>query len=113
MRIIDQTISITELREMASRLFGDLVKAVVDTEMEFLAVDAELHSDLEAFLLEKGSSQDNLWGINLYPDMPGEDLIEFDSVINIRPSINNRSRNVEDAELRRKITGIVLKRVSR
>ena len=98
---------------MASDRFGDLVKAVVDTEREIIAVDAELHSDLEALLLENGSKQKNLWGINLYPEMQGDDLIEFDSMINMRPSQNNRSRSVEDEATRKKITAMVAKWISR
>lgn len=92
---------------MAAVIFGDLIKAVVDVDQSILAVNAELHSDLEAFLLQNGSFQKNLWGINLYPDLQGEDFIEFDSMINMRPSQNNRSRGVEDKKTREKIIQIV------
>lgn len=96
---------------MAEATFGNLVKAVVDIEKELIAVDAELHSDLEALLLEDGSKQKSLWGINLYPEIQGDDFIEFDSMINMRPSQGNRSRGIEDKELRNKIIGIVAKRI--
>lgn len=102
-----------ELKEMAAATFGDMVKAVVDIERGLLAVDAELHSDLEAVLLQDGSKQKNLWGINLYPETPDEDFIEFDSMINVRPSQGNRSRGVENEGLRAKIVGIVNQRVPR
>lgn len=113
MKIIAGTLSINELKRMAAETFGDMVKAVVDLERGLLAVDAELHSDLEAALLQDGSQQRNLWGINFYPDTPDGDFIEFDSMINVRPSQGNRSRRVEDESLRKKITEIVLQRVSR
>ena len=96
---------------MAAGLFGNMVKAVVDVDRELLAVDAELHSDLEALMLEAGSKQKSLWGINLYPDMKGEEFIEFDSMINMRPSQNNKSRGVEDEGIRKQIASIVEKRV--
>lgn len=96
---------------MAVGLFGDLVKAVVDVDKQIMAVDAELHADLEAFLLDNGSKQKSLWGINLYPEMAGSDFIEFDSMINMRPSQNNRSRSVESEEIRKKIIEIVLRRI--
>ncbi len=102
-----------ELKEMAAATFGDMVKAVVDIERGLLAVDAELHSDLEAVLLQDGSKQRNLWGINLYPETPDVDFIEFDSMINVRPSQGNRSRGVEDKGLRGKIVEIVDQRVPR
>lgn len=113
MKIITKTLSMGELKKMAAATFGDMVKAVVDIERGLLAVDAELHSDLEAALLQDGSKQKNLWGINLYPETPDEDFIEFDSMINVRPSQGNRSRGVEDEGLRGKIVEIVDQRVSR
>ena len=91
--------------------FGDMVKGVVDAEKEILAVDAELHSDLEALLLEAGSKQKDLWGVNIYPAQQGGGFIEFDSMINIRPSQGNRSRGVDDAAARQKISAVVAKRV--
>lgn len=106
-------ITITELKEMASKMYGSLVKAVVDIHKNILVVDAELHADQEKYLLEQGSVQKDLWGINLYPDEYGtEDFIEFDSMINIRPRQGNRSRDVEDAEIREQIINIVLQKVT-
>jgi len=55
MKIIDKNkkIAIAELRIMAENIFGDLVKAVVDIEKEFMAVDSELHADQEKALFGK------------------------------------------------------------
>ena len=111
MKIINEALKLNELKQMAEATFGDLVKAVVDVEREVIAVDAELHSDLEALLLENGSKQKNLWGVNLYPEMQGDDFVEFDSMINMRPSQGNRSRGIEDEETRKKIIAIVAKRI--
>ena len=96
---------------MAEGLFGNLVKAIVDVDKEVLALDAELHADLEALLIENGSKQKDLWGINLYPDEPEESFVEFDSMINVRPSQNNRTRGVENEDTRRKITEIIRMRI--
>ena len=98
---------------MAGKMFGNLVKAVVDLEKEIMAVDGDLHADEEALLLEKGSVQKNLWGINLYPEMEGEDFVEFDSMINLRPAQGNRSRGVDDLELQKKIIAVVTKLVTK
>jgi hypothetical protein len=113
MKIITQQITLDELGRMAAGMFGTMVKAVVDVDKELLAVDGELHSDLEAMLIEKGSMLQSLWGINLYPEMAGDGFIEFDSMINMRPSQGNRSRGVESAQLRKTIIEIVSKRVTR
>ena len=113
MIIIKDKINNNELNKIAQKIFGDMIKAVVDIENEIIAIDAELHSDLEAYLLENGSNQENLWGVNFYPELDGEDFLEFDSMINIRPSQNNRSRGVDDVQICDKIKQIVKKRIIR
>ena len=113
MEIITDKLTLEKLKKMAAATFGDLVKAVVDIDKEIIAVDAELHSDLEAMLLENGSKQRSLWGINFYSEMQGDDFIEFDSMINMRPSQGNRSRGIENEEISKKIIQIVTKRIER
>jgi len=108
-RLVEQKYSLFDLKEIAQERFGDMVKAVVDIEKEIMAIGGELHADEEAFLLSLGSSQENLWGINLYVDIKFPDMIEFDSMINIRPGQNNKSRGVEDKILQEKILDIVQK----
>lgn len=92
---------------MATQKFGNLVKAVVDVKQRVMAVDGELHADEEALLLSKGSKQENLWGINLYPELPNGEWVEFDSMINLRPSVGNMSRGIDDPKLRDRIIKIV------
>ena len=113
MKLIDKTISITELKQISQRIFGGLVKAVVDIKKEIMVVDAAMHADEEQELLKQGSKQDDLWGINLYPELTGEDFVEFDSMINVRPRLNNFSRDIEDEKLRKKIITIVNKLVKK
>lgn len=107
MKIIDVPISLGDFKAMAESRFGNLVKIVVDVEQNIMAVDGELHADEEALLLENGSKQEDLWGINIYPELEGTDRIEFDSIINIRPSQGNRSRGVDNRAIREKIIDIV------
>ena len=92
---------------MAKAGFGDMVKAVVDLSRGIMAIGSDLHSDEEAALLDDGSRQQDLWGINLYPEAPTAEWIEFDSMINVRPGVNNRSRDVEDEGTRAAIRGVV------
>lgn len=107
MEILRSPITQTILSEEYQNTFSDMVKGVVDVERGLLAIDAELHSDLEAMLLDDGSRQENLWGINLYPDEDGEDFLEFDSLINIRPLQGNRSRGVSDPKIQQQIRDVV------
>jgi hypothetical protein len=106
-------ISLTELRELAAGRFGDMIKAVVDLRRDLLVVDADMHADEEALLLESGSAQGDLWGINLYPDLAGDDWLEFDSMINLRPSFGNRSRGVDDPAIRERVKALVNRLVQR
>ena len=106
-------VPIDELRQMATGRFGDMVKAVVDLRRGIMLLDADMHADQEAELLAGGSAQTDLWGINLYPELPGTDWLEFDSMINLRPSFGNRSRGVDDPDTRARIVELVQKLVRR
>jgi hypothetical protein len=105
--IVRTSVARADLIAMAERQFGDMVKAVVDVEQGIMAIGGELHSDEEGILLEQGSLQKNLWGINIYPGRPASEWVEFDSMINVRPSGGNRSRYVERAETRDAIVMLV------
>ena len=109
MQILTEKISREQLKELASNTFVDMIKCVADVNRGLLAVDAELHADLESMLLETGSEQENLWGFNLYPDETGDDFIEFDSLINIRAWQGNRSRDVENESVRKQIKELISK----
>lgn len=107
-RIIKRAISREELQELATMQFGDFIKAVVDVDQGIMAIGGELHADEEVFLVEhEESKREHMWGVNLYPRKTGNDAIEFDSMINLKPSSGNRSRSVESKELREKIRQVI------
>jgi hypothetical protein len=105
--IVDKKISHEEIKKMAQDNYGDMVKAVVDVERKIMAIGGEFHADAEQVLLEQGSKQTDLWGINIFPDLPAEKFIVFDSMINIKPAQNNRTRGIQDENVRHLITKIV------
>ena len=107
MEILTHTVDNSYILELAANCYGDMIKAVADVDKNLVAVDAELHSDLERLLLEQGSDQESLWGFNIYPEADDEDYIEYDSLINIRPRQNNRGRDVENPEIQKKIKLLV------
>ena len=110
MEIISKKISRDELNKMDSGYFEDKIKAVVDIEKQIIGVDAELHADIEGALIEEGSELRNLWGINFLADEDEiEEFVKVDSLINIHPKQNNRSRDVEDENIRNKILEAVEK----
>ena len=111
-KIIKQPITRSELKKIAEERFGDMVKAAVDIEQEIMAIGGEFHMDESNVLYEEADSKwPNVWGINIYPDKIGEEFIEFDSMINLKPNEGNRSRNVEAENIRNKIIEIVNKLV--
>jgi hypothetical protein len=112
-RVIRERISRAEVRELAQQRFGDMVKASVDIRRGVIAIGGELHADEESLLLEDGSVQADVWGINIYPEESGDDWIEFDSMINVRPSQGNRSRGVDDPAIREQIRRVVERLVER
>lgn len=113
MKIITEPTSLNELWNDREVKFEDMIKMVVDVEQEIIAADAELHADLEALLLDNGSRQCDLWGINIYPDKNEDDYIEYTALINIRPSQENRSMEVEDTSVRSKIREICARLLQR
>lgn len=105
--IILDVITKKTLEEISNKRFGNMVKAVVDLKRGIMALGGELHADEEAVLLDDGSEQQYLWGINIYHALPRDQWIEFDSMVNIRPAQGNRSRGVNDEGLRQQIVKIV------
>jgi len=107
MKIITHPVPLSELWESREVDFTEMMKIVVDVEQNILAIDADMHADLEQLLLNEGSQQQNLWGANVYPLNEISERLEFTSFINIRPSQGNRSMEVMDQEIRNKIAVIV------
>lgn len=105
--LVREKVTKARIREIAQGTHGDMAKAVVDIARGLLAIGGEMHADAEAVLLKDGSQQEHLWGINLYPDQPGGQFIEFSSLINIRPSEGNPTMHVEDQKMQQKIREVV------
>jgi len=108
-KVIEEKITKQELEDFAQKNYGDMIKAAVDIEKEIIALGGEFHSDANEALIEQGSNQRNIWGINIYPAKNKEEWIEFVSLINIRPADNNFDMEVQDKEIREKIKQILNK----
>ncbi|MCB0284785.1 MAG: hypothetical protein KDF60_19560 [Calditrichaeota bacterium] len=106
MKIIDKPTELNLIWQHRDSEFDGMLKIVVDIEQEILAIDAEMHADLEEILIENGSQQKNLWGANVYPDKKADDFIEYTSFINIRPREKNRSMEVQNPDIKLKIKNI-------
>ena len=91
-----------QVQEMLQEYEG-MIKIVVNIRSRCLSGGGEMHADCESALLEDGSEQDDLWGANWYP---GEQRIEFESLINIRPRLGNRNIVIQDENLRKQVESV-------
>jgi len=106
-RFINKKIAKQELKEIAENNYGDMIKAAVDIEKEVMVLGGEFHSDANEVLIRKGSDQKDVWGINIYPGR--EEMLEFISLINIRPSENNLDMEIQSEHIKEKIKKIINK----
>jgi len=106
-KIIEKQITKEELKTIAVEWFGTMVKAVVDLDKNIIAIGGEMHADAEAILIEKGSKQNALWGINLYPNEKNDNLIKYISLINISPRRNNLDMEIQNHEIKSQIKKLV------
>jgi len=107
MKVISEPTSQKVILKKYNTYFHTMIKCVADVERQVIAIDGELHADLEELLLENNSSLQNLWGINLYMEKEKENWIEYTALINIRPSLDNRGMEVESKAIRDKIKNII------
>ncbi len=105
--IVQTTIKKEELEHLAKEIFGNMVKGVINVQDGILAFGGEMHSDIEAVLLENGARQEDLWGFNIYPELSHDSWIEYTSLINIRPKQANNSMEIQDEKIRLKIKNIL------
>lgn len=106
-RIVEDTITTDELRDIAAEYYVTMVKGVVDISKGIVAFGGEYHMDANIKILEEGSAQADVWGFNIFLDRPQDERIEFTSLINIRPQVGNRSMEVEDEVIRKKMRDII------
>jgi hypothetical protein len=92
-----------ELREMLDQ-HSSMVKVAVDIDRWVLAGGGEQHADCENVLLSDGSEQKDIWGANWYANTG---IIEYDSVINLRPRQKNYSLVIQDPDIRERMEAII------
>lgn len=102
--IIKEKITKEELDKIFDQYFKTILKFVIDVEKEILSAGCEFHIDCAEELSEKeGSLQKNLWGANLHRD---SNVIDFISLINIKPAEKNREMEIKNQEIRKKVEKI-------
>jgi len=101
--IIREPAKSEELDEML-KTWDVFIKIAVDIERKILAGGGVRHYECEQELLKDGSRQRDIWGTDWSPDTQE---IVFESIINIRPSQNNRSMIIQYPQIREQVSQII------
>jgi hypothetical protein len=100
--IIREPATSEEIDEML-KTWEVFIKIAVDIERKVIAGGGVRHYECEQELLKDGSRQRDIWGADW---SPSTQEIVFESIINIRPSQNNRSMVIRSPEIRERVTQI-------
>ena len=106
-QLVRSRIDHVTLTNLAKENYGEMIKGVVDVTREIVALGGELHADAQAALLQDGSLSEDIWGFNIYVEKPRQQRVDYTSFINVRPSAGNRSMEIQDHVLRKRIRTIV------
>lgn len=106
-QLVSSRIDHAVLSKLVKENYGEMIKGVVDVAREIVALGGELHADAQAALLQDGSHPEDIWGFNIYVDKPRQQRMDYTSFINVRPSAGNRSMEIQDHVLRKRIRTIV------
>ncbi len=110
-KIVEDKVSLQELREIAEEFYVTMAKGVVDIKKEIVAFGGEYHADANEVIIENGSRQNDVWGFNIYVDRPRASWIEYISLINIRPQAGNSEMEIQDTAIRDKMRTIISSKI--
>lgn len=108
-RILDKKISVEEVKKLADFWYGTMIKGAVDIEGGRVALGGDYHIEDSELLTSTGSKFEDIWGFNIRFEENKDGVLEFDSMVNIKPNFGNRSRNIGNEEIIAKATGIILR----
>ncbi|MFH1608523.1 MAG: DUF5674 family protein [Patescibacteria group bacterium] len=108
-RILDHKISIDEVKIMADFWYSTMIKGAVDIEGGRVALGGDYHIEDSELLTSTGSKFEDVWGFNIRFEENTNGVLEFDSMVNIKPNLGNRSRNISNEEIIRKAEEIILR----
>ena len=108
-KILQEKIGIGEVKKLADFWYGTMIKGAVDIERGQVALGGDYHIEDSELLTSQGSKFTDIWGFNIRFEEKPEGVLEFDSMVNIKPNLGNRSRNIGNEEILKKATEIISK----
>ena len=95
----DKPFSIEQIEQLKEHFYV-YIKTVIDLNKNICSAGADRHFESEKILLSNGSNQKDLWGGGL--DLETK-ITDCNSFINIRPSDNNTSNEIQDPQIRKEL----------
>ena len=108
-KILDNKINIEEVKKLADSWYGTMIKGTVDVELRRVALGGDYHIESSEILTSSGSKFEDVWGFNIRFEENKDGVLEFDSMVNIKPNFGNRSRGINNQEVIKKATHIIYK----
>ena len=108
-KILDHKISIEEVKELANFWYGTMIKGCVDVENGIVALGGDYHIESSELLTDNESKFEDVWGFNIRFEENPDGVLEFDSMVNIKPNFGNRSRGIHNEEITEKARAIIYK----
>lgn len=105
-RVLEEPIGISAAREFSKYWYEEFLKGSVDIEKKRVAIGGEYHIESCELLVQGGSEHKNVWGFNIRFDDDGPH-IEFDSMLNLKPALGNRTRTITDEAVIQKAEKII------
>mgnify|MGYP001558300807 CR=1 FL=1 len=107
--ILDRKINIEEVKKKADFWYGTMIKGTVDLELGRVALGGDYHIESSEILTGSGSKFEDVWGFNIRFEENKNGVLEFDSMVNIKPNFGNRSRSINNLEIIEKATEVIKK----
>ncbi len=111
-KILETKMSAPELKELAKSWHGILIKGSADIEKERVAIGGDYHIESCEVLTNSGSRFESVWGFNIRFDRGDAPVLEFDSMINLKPNQGNRAQQITDESIIQSATNVVKKFVA-
>ncbi len=108
-KILDKKMSIEEVKILADLWYGSMIKGAVDIERGRVALGGDYHIEDSELLTSTDSKFEDVWGFNIRFEENPDGVLEFDSMVNIKPNSGNRSRSIQNEEIVKKATDIIHK----
>ena len=106
-KILIEKMNMDEVKTLASNWYDTMIKGTVDIAQNKVALGGDYHIESGELLTKHGSKPEDVWGFNIRFEEDSNGTLEFDSMVNIKPVLGNKSRSILDEEVSKKAESII------